>query len=264
MNQPHGYPEGTVINAAISNDPAAGVGILAALAAGVVSFLSPCVLPLVPGYLSAVSGVSAAELESAGWRRVLVPSLLFVASFSAIFVALGLTATGLGTVLDEEKALLTKVAAGLMVAMGALFVASLFVVRLNRQWHVDALLARAGQGGPIVAGAAFAIAWTPCIGPTLGAILSAAALSGSAGRGAFLLAVYSAGLAVPFLLTAIAFSRMTTAFAVVKRHYQAIVATGGLILIAMGVLIWTGQLTQLNIEAQNWMSNLGLDFWNSV
>lgn len=253
-----------MINAAISTDPAAGVGILAALAAGVVSFLSPCVLPLVPGYLSAVSGVSAAELESAGWRRVLVPSLLFVASFSAIFVALGLTATGLGTALDEEKALLTKVAAGLMVAMGALFVASLFVVRLNRQWHVDALLARAGKGGPIVAGAAFAIAWTPCIGPTLGAILSAAALSGSAGRGAFLLAVYSAGLAIPFLLTAIAFSRMTTAFAVVKRHYQAIVAAGGLILIAMGVLIWTGQLTQLNIEAQNWMSNLGLDFWNSV
>jgi cytochrome c-type biogenesis protein len=253
-----------LVTAAISSDPAAGVGILAALAAGVVSFLSPCVLPLVPGYLSAVSGVSAAELESAGWRRVLVPSLLFVASFSAIFVALGLTATGLGTVLDEEKALLTKIAAGLMVAMGALFVASLFVVRLNRQWHVDALLARAGKGGPVVAGAAFAIAWTPCIGPTLGAILSAAALSGSAGRGAFLLAVYSAGLAVPFLLTAIAFSRMTTAFAVVKRHYQAIVAAGGLILIAMGVLIWTGQLTQLNIEAQQWMSNLGIDFWNSV
>jgi cytochrome c-type biogenesis protein len=253
-----------VISAAISTDPAAGVGILAALAAGVVSFLSPCVLPLVPGYLSAVSGVSAAELESAGWRRVLVPSLLFVASFSAIFVALGLTATGLGTALGEEKALLTKIAAALMVAMGALFVASLFVVRLNREWHVDSLLARAGKGGPIVAGAAFAIAWTPCIGPTLGAILSAAALSGSAGRGAFLLAVYSAGLAVPFLLTAIAFSRMTTAFAVVKRHYQAIVAAGGLILIGMGVLIWTGQLTQLNIEAQNWMSNLGIDFWNSV
>ncbi|HET7177233.1 MAG TPA: cytochrome c biogenesis protein CcdA [Solirubrobacterales bacterium] len=253
-----------MITAAISSDPAAGVGILAALAAGVVSFLSPCVLPLVPGYLSAVSGVSAAELESAGWRRVLVPSLLFVASFSAIFVALGLTATGLGTALDEEKALLTKIAAGLMVAMGALFVASLFVARLNRQWHVDALLARAGKGGPIVAGAAFAIAWTPCIGPTLGAILSAAALSGSAGRGAFLLAVYSAGLAVPFLLTAIAFSRMTTAFAVVKRHYQAIVAAGGLILIGMGVLIWTGQLTQLNIEAQSWMSGLGIDFWNSV
>jgi cytochrome c-type biogenesis protein len=253
-----------LVTAAISSDPAAGVGILAALAAGVVSFLSPCVLPLVPGYLSAVSGVSATELESAGWRRVLVPSLLFVASFSAIFIALGLTATALGSTLRDHEQLLTKVSAALIVAMGVLFVASLFVTRLNREWHVDALLERAGKGGPIVAGAAFAIAWTPCIGPTLGAILSAASLSASTGRGAFLLAVYSAGLAIPFLLTAVAFSRMTTAFAVVKRHYQAIVAAGGLILIGMGILIWTGQLTQLNIDAQQWMSNLGLDFWNSV
>jgi cytochrome c-type biogenesis protein len=250
--------------AAISTDPAAGVGIFAALAAGVVSFLSPCVLPLVPGYLSAVSGVSAAELDSAGWRRVLGPSLLFVASFSAIFILLGLTATGLGATLQSHKQLLIKISGALIVAMGVLFVTSLFVTRLNREWHVDALLARAGKGGPIVAGAAFAIAWTPCIGPTLGAILTAASLSGSAGRGAFLLAVYSAGLAIPFLLTAIAFSRMTTAFTVIKRHYQAIVAAGGLILIAMGILIWTGQLFQLNIEAQNWLSGLGLNFWNQV
>jgi cytochrome c-type biogenesis protein len=253
-----------VILAELSTDPTAGIGVFAALAAGVVSFLSPCVLPLVPGYLSAVSGVSAAELDSAGWRRVLGPSLLFVASFSAIFVLLGLTATGLGSTLQDHEELLTKVAAVLIVAMGVFFVASLFIVRLNREWHVDALLERAGKGGPIVAGAAFAIAWTPCIGPTLGAILTAASLADSAGRGAFLLAVYSAGLAIPFLLTAVAFSRMTTAFAVVKRHYQAIVATGGLILIAMGVLIWTGQLTQLNIEAQRLLSELGLDFWNSV
>ena len=253
-----------MIDAAVSTDPAAGVGIVAALAAGVVSFLSPCVLPLVPGYLAAVSGVSAAELDSAGWRRVLGPSLLFVASFSAIFIALGLGATGLGSTLQDHEQLLTKVAATLIVAMGLLFVASLFVARLNREWHVDALLERAGKGGPVVAGGAFAIAWTPCVGPTLGAILTAASLTGSPGRGAFLLAVYSAGLAIPFLLTAIAFSRMTTAFAVVKRHYSAIIATGGAILIAMGVLIWTGELTQLNIEAQRWLSNLGLDFWNEV
>lgn len=89
-------------------------------------------------------------------------------------------------------------------------------------------------------------------------------MTDSAGRGAFLLAVYSAGLAIPFLLTAVAFSRMTTAFAVIKRHYQAIVATGGVIMVAMGVLIWTGELTQLNIEAQRLMSELGLDFWDSV
>jgi cytochrome c-type biogenesis protein len=248
--------------AEISSDPAAGVTVLAALGAGLVSFLSPCVLPLVPGYLSAVSGVSAAELDSAGWRRVLGPSLLFVASFSAIFIVLGLTATGLGSFLRDNKELLTKISAGLIIAMGVFFVASLFVTRLNREWHVDALLERAGKGGPVVAGAAFAIAWTPCIGPTLGAILSAAALTDSAGRGAFLLAVYSAGLAIPFLLTAVAFSQMTTAFVVVKRHYQAIVAVGGLILIAMGVLIWTGELTRLNAEVQSWTSEAGFDFWN--
>jgi cytochrome c-type biogenesis protein len=253
-----------VFLAEISTDPAAGVGIFAALAAGVVSFLSPCVLPLVPGYLSAVSGVSPAELDRAGWRRVLGPSLLFVASFTAIFVVLGLTATGLGSALQDNEELLTKIAAVLIAAMGVLFVASLFVARLNREWHVDALLERAGRGGPVVVGAAFAIAWTPCIGPTLGAILTAASLTDSAGRGAFLLAVYSAGLAIPFLLTAVAFSRMTTAFAVVKRHYQAIVATGGAILIAMGILIWTGELTQLNIEAQRLLSEMGLDFLNGV
>jgi cytochrome c-type biogenesis protein len=250
--------------AALSTDPAAGVGILAALAAGIVSFLSPCVLPLVPGYLSAVTGVSANELEDAGWRRVLGPSLLFVASFSAIFIVLGLTATGLGSVLQDNRQLLEKISGVLIIAMGVLFVASLFVVRLNREWHVEALLERAGKGGPVVAGAAFAIAWTPCIGPTLGAILSAAALTDSAARGALLLAVYSAGLAIPFILTALAFSRMTTAFAVVKRHYQAIVATGGVILIVMGILILTGQFFQLNVEAQNWLSELGLDFWNDV
>ena len=247
-----------------STDPASGVGVLAALAAGVVSFLSPCVLPLVPGYLSAVSGVSASELETAGWRRVLGPSLLFVASFSAIFISLGLTATALGSFLDDNEELLRKISGVLIILMGLLFVGSLFITKLNRQWHVNALLDRAGKGGPIVAGAAFAIAWSPCIGPTLGAILTAASLSGSAGRGAFLLAVYSAGLAIPFILTAVAFSQMTSAFAVVKRHYQAIVAVGGLILIGMGVLILTGELFRLNLEVQNWMERSGLDFWNDV
>jgi cytochrome c-type biogenesis protein len=254
----------TVILAVASSDPAAGVGILAALAAGVVSFLSPCVLPLVPGYLSTVTGVSAAELDDAGWRRVLGPSLLFVASFSAIFIASGLTATALGATISNHDELLRKLSAALIVLMGLLFVGSLFITRLNREWHVDSLLERAGKGGPIVAGAAFAIAWSPCIGPTLGAILSAAAISGSAARGAFLLAVYSAGLAIPFLLTALAFSRMTTAFAVVKRHYQAIVAVGGLILIVMGILIWTDQLTRINGEIQIWFEGSGLDIWNHV
>ena len=158
----------------MQGDPVAIPGLFAALGAGVVSFLSPCVLPLVPGYLSAVSGVSVAELDRVGWRHVLVPSLVFVGSFSAIFILLGLTATGLGQTLNQHRDTLETIAGILIIALGIYFVASLFVVRLNREWHVEALMARAGRGGPIVAGAAFAIAWTPCIGPTLGAILTAA------------------------------------------------------------------------------------------
>jgi len=215
-------------------DPAAGVGLLAALFAGMVSFLSPCVLPLVPGYLSAVTGVAPDRLDDTPTRRVLVPSLLFVASFSAIFIVLGLTATGLGGTLVENRRTLEKVSAGLIIAMGLFFIATIFVKEFNREWQVDALMERAGRGGPLVAGAAFAVAWTPCVGPTLGAILSAAALAESAGRGAFLLAVYSAGLAIPFLLTAVAFSRMTRAFAIVKRNYGILMGVGAVMLIAMG------------------------------
>ena len=243
----------------MESDPASGVGILTALGAGLVSFLSPCVLPLVPGYLSAVTGVSVGELDRAERRRVLVPSLVFVASFSTIFILLGLTATGIGQGLQDHRDTLEKIAGALIIAMGVLFVASLFIVRLNREWHVDALMSRAGKGGPLLAGMAFAIAWTPCIGPTLGAILSAASLSSSAAHGALLLAVYSAGLGIPFLVTALAFSRMTTTFEAVKRHYTAIMAVAGVILIVMGVLILTGDFFQLNVEAQKLTSDLGLD-----
>ncbi len=243
----------------MESDPASGVGILAALGAGLVSFLSPCVLPLVPGYLSAVTGVSVSELDRAERHRVLVPSLVFVASFSTIFILLGLTATGIGQTLQDHRDTLEKIAGAVIIAMGVLFVASLFIVRLNREWRVDALMSRAGKGGPLLAGMAFAIAWTPCIGPTLGAILSAAALSSSAAHGAFLLAVYSAGLGIPFLITALAFSRMTTTFDAVKRHYPAIMGVAGGILIAMGILILTGDFFQLNVEAQKLTSDLGLN-----
>jgi cytochrome c-type biogenesis protein len=235
-----------------------------ALLAGLVSFLSPCVLPLVPGYLSTVTGVSAGDLGRADWRRVLGPSLLFVASFSVIFVILGLTATGLGSTLQEHREVLNKIAGALIIALGVLFVASLFINRLNREWHVESLLNRAGKGGPIIAGAAFAVAWTPCIGPTLAAILVLAGDTGSTGQGAFLLAIYSAGLGIPFLLTAVAFSRMTTAFAAIKRHYPAIIASGGAILVVMGVLVWSGELFRLNIEAQRVMDDLSINFFNEV
>ena len=222
------------------SDPAAGVGLVAAFLAGMVSFLSPCVLPLVPGYLSAVSGVSVDELDDAGWRRVLLPSLCFVASFSLIFILLGLTATKLGSILSNNRELLDKIAAALIIAMGVLFVASFFVAKLNREWHVDALMSRAGKGGPVVAGAAFAFAWTPCIGPTLGAILSAASLSGSAANGALLLAVYSAGLGIPFLLAAFfsgAFMRFLARFRVHLGKVEKVM--GGLLVVA-GILFMTG------------------------
>ena len=195
---------------------------------------------------------------------MLGPSLLFVLSFSAIFILLGLGATKLGSTLNDHLATLEKVSAAIIVALGLFFLATPFVDRLNREWHVEGLMRRAGRGGPVLAGAAFAIAWTPCIGPTLGAILSAAALSETTGRGAYLLAWYSAGLAIPFLLTAVAFNRMTTVFAAVKRHYGVIVAAGGAILVIMGVLIWTGELTQLNVEAQRLLNNLGLEFLTGI
>jgi cytochrome c-type biogenesis protein len=249
---------------ATAGDPAAGVGVFAAIVAGLVSFLSPCVLPLVPGYLSAVVGVSPAELERAGARRVLAPSLLFVASFSVIFILLGLGATAIGSAFAAHRETFNKVAAGLIVALGLFFVLAPFVTRLNREWHVEGLMRRAGRGGPFVAGAAFAVAWTPCVGPTLGAILSAAALSHSELHGAVLLAFYSAGLAVPFLVTSLAFTRMTLMFGYVKRHFGAIIILGGAVLIAMGVLIWTGKLTQLNADAQSFLGGLGLDFFSSV
>jgi cytochrome c-type biogenesis protein len=240
-------------------DPVSGADIPVAFVAGLVSFLSPCVLPLVPGYLSVISGVRVDEIEQADWRRVLVPSLLFIASFSTVFILLGLTATALGSTLRDHQDLLTDIGAVMLIVMGFLFIAATYIDRLNREWHVDALLARAGRGGPIVAGAAFSVAWTPCVGPALGGILTLAGIQGEAAHGALLLAVYSLGLAIPFLITALAFARATTAFAVVKRHYSAIIATGGGVLIVMGVLILSGAFSELNVWAQKVTNELGLN-----
>lgn len=242
-----------------------GVGLITALLAGAVSFLSPCVLPLVPGYLSAVTGVAAGDLEQADWRRVLPPALVFIASFSTIFIILGLTATSLSQSLRSNIGTLEKVAGVLIIAMGCLFVASIFIARLNREWRVERLMERAGSGGPLLVGAAFAIAWTPCVGPTLTAILAlAGGTSGSVLAGGVMLGVYSLGLAIPFLLTALAFTRMTTAFDAIKRHYGAIMAGGGVVLIAMGVLVFTGELRWLNVEAQRLLNDLGVNFFNEI
>jgi cytochrome c-type biogenesis protein len=240
-------------------DPASGIGIPVAFGAGLISFLSPCVLPLVPGYISAVAGVAPAEVRA---RRVLGPSLAFVASFSAIFIALGLIGQqALHGALTGPTAL--KVCGAVIVVMGVLFVLAPFVPRLSREWHVGRLMQRAGRGGPVLTGAAFALAWTPCTGPTLGAILTAASVSGSAAHGAFLLAVYCAGLGIPFLVTGLAFGTVTSALSVIRRHYPVVIGAGGLVLIGMGVLIWTGEFTQLNITVNHWLNTLGLPDLNS-
>jgi cytochrome c-type biogenesis protein len=245
---------------ASSADTATGVGIPLALAAGFVSFLSPCVLPLVPGYLSTVIGVTPNDLKAGvGMRRVLVPSLLFIASFSLIFILLGLSATVIGSTLNDHKQLLERIGGAVIITLGVAFLASPFIGMLNREWHSETLLRLAGKGGPLVAGAAFAIAWTPCTSITLGAILTQAAVSSSAAHGAVLLAFYSLGLAIPFLLIAVAFERMTGALAIVKRHFPVIIGVGGAVMIVLGVLIVTGEFTVLNAEANRLLQGTGLD-----
>jgi cytochrome c-type biogenesis protein len=245
---------------ASSTDAATGVGIPVALAAGLVSFLSPCVLPIVPGYLSTVIGVTPNDLkEGVGVKRVLIPSLLFIASFSAIFILLGLSATVIGSSLNDHKLLLERIGGIVIILLGVAFLASPFVNLLNKEWHSESLMRLAGRGGPVVAGAAFAIAWTPCTSITLGAILTQAAVSNSAAHGALLLAFYSAGLAIPFLLIALAFERMTNALAVVKRHFPVLIGVGGAVMIVLGVLILTGEFTVLNSEANSLLQGTGLD-----
>ena len=239
--------------------------VVAAFAVGFISFVSPCVLPLVPGYLSTVSGVSFADIEAGKARReVLWPALLFCVSFSLMFVALGMTATGLGQTLQDHRQLLREVSGIVLMLLGAFFVATLFFSRLNREWRPEALLAHAGTGGPIVAGLAFAIAWLPCTGPTLGAVLTAASNESTVGHGGVLLAFYALGLAVPFVLSALAFSHVSGFFRFFRNHYTAITLLSGAILIAMGWLLYDNELTRLNAEALDLMDDLGINVFSDL
>ena len=239
--------------------------VVAAFAVGFLSFVSPCVLPLVPGYLSTISGVSFADIQAGrGRSKVLVPALLFCLSFSVMFVALGMTATGLGETLLENRQTLRKVAGVVLIAMGAMFVGTLFLPLLNREWRPEVLLRRAQAGGPIVAGLAFAVAWLPCTGPTLGAILTAASTEGTVGEGGVLLAFYALGLAVPFLLSALAFSSVAGLFRFFRNHYTAITVLSGVVLMAMGWLLLTNELTRLNSEALQLMDDLGINFFSDI
>ena len=225
-------------------------------------------LPLVPGYLSAVSGVSLAEMKS-GERSTLEDP-------AARDRLLPLVHDDLRRARDDRdrarldarrtaRQTLDKIAGAIIIALGVFFLLTPFVPRLNRDWRPDALISRAGSGGPIVAGAAFAIAWTPCIGPTLGAILNVAATQDSVGKGGVLLAFYSLGLAVPFLLTAVAFTRMTDRVPLAAQPLPGrSPAISGVILITMGVMLFTGELKQLNIQAQETLDGLGLNFFKSL
>lgn len=238
-----------------------GPSLVLASAAGFVSFVSPCVLPLVPGYLAvcgARPGVATAR------SRVLARAGLFIATFTLVFVILGLTATALGHWLLARRQVLDLVAGITIVVLGALLLAGVFVARLNRDWRLRGLAERAGSGGPVVAGAAFALAWTPCIGPTLGAILGLAATSSQTGEGAVLLLVYSAGLAIPFLLVALLFERAQRGLAFFRRHHRTVQLASGALLVAVGVLVLTGEMFQINIQAQELLSRLGLNFFGSI
>lgn len=239
--------------------------VFLAFTAGFVSFVSPCCLPLVPGYLAAVTGTAPGQQLGIGRRTVLLRSLLFVSTFSAIFIVLGLSATALGRLLFDSQQTLEVIAGLLILAMGVLFVAAVPFARLNREWRPRFLLDRAsGRGGPVLVGAAFAVAWTPCVGPTLAAILGLAATQSGVAEGAGLLTIYSAGLAIPFLLSSLAFSAGGRRLRWVRQHHAAIQIVAGLLLVAMGVLVLTGQLFRLNIEAQNLLDSVGLNVFKAI
>jgi cytochrome c-type biogenesis protein len=249
-----------VIGALAASSSSVDTTIFAAFGVGFLSFVSPCVLPLVPGYLSAISGVSYAEMKARSRWKILGPALLFCLSFTAMFVALGMTATGLGQSLQENRTVLREISGILIAALGVFFIATLFIPAFNREFRPQKLLAKASSGGPIVAGLAFAVAWLPCTGPTLGVILTAAGNQSTVGKGAILLAFYSAGLAVPFLLCAVAMSATTRVFRFFRNHYRVITVVAGAILIAMGVMLYTNDLTRLN----SWASDLGLNLIGGV
>ena len=236
------------------------VAVPIALAAGLTSFASPCVLPLVPGYLSFITGLSGAELAELGdaprrhrrVRLVLVGSCLFVLGFSAVFVSLGAAFGGLGDTLRVRQDLITRVLGVVTIVLGLLF--SGVFKRLpiaSRELRVHRA-PTAGLAGAPVLGVLFGLGWTPCIGPTLGAVLGIAASTDQATaiRGAALAFAYCCGLGIPFVVVGLAFKRSLNAMNAVKRHYGAVMAVGGALLCALGVLEVTGAWTHLVQQLQ--------------
>lgn len=231
------------------------VSYLGAFAAGLLSFLSPCVMPLIPAYLSFLTGLTVAELSDAtdgeqeagsgatSRADVLVPALLFVLGFSIVFVGLGATASVLGRVLTDYRDIIGKVAGVVVIAFGILMLQIIRVPWLYGEARMDMGKARGfGRGASVVMGMAFAAGWTPCVGPILGTILALAASTGDAGRGALLLLVYSLGLGLPFVAVAVLFGRVKPLLAWLNRHSLVISRVAGVLLILVGVLIFTGRL----------------------
>jgi cytochrome c-type biogenesis protein len=228
---------------AIALDPG---GIALSFAAGLAGFTSPCLLPLVPGYLSFVSGVGFDELGSRQ-REVVYATGAFIGGFGATFVALGAGAAWFGTALLENRRPL-EIAAGVLLIAAALVILGLPLPRalaLERRARIGG---GARLGTAALAGAGFAIAWTPCVGPTLGAVLTLAAASGDAAEGAVLLGAYSLGLGLPFLLAGIAFTRALGVFAVVRRRWRAVRLVAAALLLVFGVLLVTGYLSDVTAD----------------
>jgi cytochrome c-type biogenesis protein len=223
-----------------------------ALLGGLVSFFSPCVLPLVPGYLSYVTGVSGTDLAEARRGRMVAGASLFVLGFTAVFVSYGALFGNFGLTLEEHKETISKVLGALTILLGLAFMGVLGGFG-RREFRIHTEPTMGLLGAPML-GALFGIGWTPCIGPTLAAVNALAFNEASATRGALLTVAYCAGLGVPFLLTAVAFRRALGAFGWVKQHYVWVMRIGGSMLVAVGVLLVTGIWDRMITDLQGWSS----------
>jgi cytochrome c-type biogenesis protein len=222
-----------------------------ALLAGLVSFFSPCVVPLLPGYLSYTTGLAGADLEQARRGRMLAGSLLFVAGFSFVFVSYGALFGEVGDWLWNYQDQITYVLGGLIILLGIAFLGA--VPWMQRDWRFHRVPAVGLAAAPLL-GILFGIGWTPCIGPTLGAITSLAFNEASAGRGALLSAVYCLGLGMPFVAAALAYRRMLGTIGWVRRHQAWVTRIGGVMLIAVGILLVTGWWDVIVGDLRGWVS----------
>ncbi|MFB7496995.1 cytochrome c biogenesis CcdA family protein [Streptomyces sp. NPDC056161] len=226
------------------------IAVPVAVIGGLVSFFSPCVLPLVPGYLSYVTGVAGTDLAEARRGRMVSGASLFVLGFTVVFVSGGALFGFFGSTLQEHQSVLSKVLGGLMVAMGVFFM-GLMPWLTQREFRFHQRPSTGLVGAPLL-GALFGIGWTPCIGPTLASVQGLAMNQASAGRGALLTVAYCVGLGVPFVLAAMAFRKALGAFGWVKRHYVWVMRIGGSMMIVTGVLLLTGAWDRLVQEMQTW------------